>query len=90
MILVCIRNRWQYLQFVSKYFHRISPTIFFWLSTVSGGRQGRAPHFGPNSFIFMQFLAKILQNNRFEHPREVGAPWEILDSPLIVFSLFGF
>ena len=33
-------------------------------------RQGREPHSpqGPNSFIFMQFSAKKLQNNRLAHP----------------------
>ena len=38
----------------------------------------------PNSFIFMQFLAKILQNNRLAHlPRELtSSHWEILDPPL--------
>ena len=30
------------------------------------GRQGRPC--GPNSFMFMQFWAKILQNNRLAHP----------------------
>ena len=33
-----------------------------------GGRQGRALPHGPNSFIFMQFLAKKLKNNRLAHP----------------------
>ena len=27
-----------------------------------------APPLGPNSFIFIQFLAKILQKNRLRHP----------------------
>ena len=38
------------------------------------GLQGRVPSPGPNSFIFMQFLAKILQNNRFEHPLGIWRP----------------
>ena len=33
-----------------------------------GGLQGRPPLPGPNSFIFMQFSAKNLQNNRLAHP----------------------
>ena len=36
-----------------------------------GGRESPPPKGGPNSFIFMQFLAKKLQNNRF---LGVGAP----------------
>ena len=32
-----------------------------------GGLQGSTPP-GPNSFIFMQFSAKNLQNNRLAHP----------------------
>ena len=38
------------------------------------GLQGRVPSPGPNSFIFVQFLAKILQNNRFEHPLGIWRP----------------
>ena len=47
-----------------------------------GGRQGRAPPpGGPNSFIFMQFLAKKLQNNStFGSWRPLLG--EILDPPL--------
>ena len=37
-----------------------------------GGRQGSDPHLGPNFFIFMQFLAKYLQNYRLAH-----RPWEV-------------
>ena len=33
---------------------------------IQGGRQG--PPWGPNSFIFMQFSANKLQNNRLAHP----------------------
>ena len=46
-------------------------------------RRGRAPC--PNSFIFMQFSAKKLQNNTLAHsPRElVPPPLEILDPPLL-------
>ena len=33
-----------------------------------------SPH-GPNSFIFMQFLAKNLQNNRLAHPL-----WKLVSS----------
>ena len=54
------------------------------------GRQGRPP--GPISFIFIQFSAKILSNNRFLsklrdwHPCPV---WDILDPPLLtnIFAL---
>ena len=48
-----------------------------------GGRQGRAPPpGGPNSFIFMQFLAKKLQNNStFGSWRPLLG--EILDPPLL-------
>ena len=39
------------------------------------GRQGRTPLLCPNSFIFIQFSAKILQNNRLPHlPRELAPP----------------
>ena len=33
-----------------------------------GGSQGTRPHRDSNSFIFMQFSAKNLQNNRLAHP----------------------
>ena len=48
------------------------------------GCQGRAPPLCLNSFIFMQFLAKIGQNNRLA-PKSLGLAlllWEILDPPL--------
>ena len=46
-----------------------------------GGRQARAPPPGQNSFIFMQFLAKKLQNNSsFGDWRPLLG--EILDPPL--------
>ena len=39
------------------------------------GRSGRAPYLGPNSFIFMQFSAKLLRNTRIAHPhRKLGRP----------------
>ena len=34
--------------------------------------QGKIQILGPNSFILMQFLAKLLQNNRLAHP-----PWKL-------------
>ena len=50
------------------------------------GRQGCAPHLGPNSFIFMQFSENILSNTFFTPNPGVLAPsslvWEILDTPL--------
>ena len=50
-----------------------------WPNVNSGGSK-RAPGARPvskNSFIFMQFLANILQNNRLAHPSplEVGVPY---------------
>ena len=36
-----------------------------WALVYPGGRYGRTLPIGPISFIFMQFSAKILQNNRF-------------------------
>ena len=36
----------------------------------------RTPHLGANTFIFMQFSAKML-------PSRIGTPWEILDLPLV-------
>ena len=38
------------------------------------GRQGRVPHLGPISFIFRQFSAKVLPNNRFlTHTQQLAA-----------------
>ena len=34
--------------------------------------EGRPP-LGPNSFVFMQFSAKVLRNNRLAHLSEFGA-----------------
>ena len=43
---------------------------------------------GPNSFIFMQFSAKNLQNNRLAHPLwELAPPHGNLDPPLVRFEL---
>ena len=44
------------------------------------------PPGGPNSFIFMQFSAKKLQNNRLAHPFwELAHPLgKILDPPLLL------
>ena len=40
-----------------------------------GGRQGLT--WGPNSFIFMQFSAKKMENNRLAHPLwELAPPQE--------------
>ena len=48
------------------------------------GRQGRAPPLCPIYFIFKQFSAKILLNDKFSpQTRELALPvWEILD-PLL-------
>ena len=58
-----------------------------WLGLIIGGcRGGRGtcgPPFSPFSFVFMQFLAHIVPNNRLAPPG-VGAPWEILDPPLLI------
>ena len=44
-------------------------------------------YIGPNSFIFMQFSAKNLQNNRLGHPaRELAHSQEILD-PLLKIKM---
>ena len=43
-----------------------------------------APPVCPNSFIFFQFSANILQNNSLLHsPRQLASSWKILDRPLI-------
>ena len=42
---------------------------------IQGGVRDACPPWDPNSFIFMQFSAKKLQNNRLAHPTlGVGAP----------------
>ena len=47
------------------------------------GRQGRVPlNGGPNSFIFMQFSAKKMQNNRLAHPF-----WELAGSATAMLGL---
>ena len=53
---------------------------FHILAFCSGESKGHALPLGPNSFIFMQFSAQILQNNR------LAPPWETLDLPLYCFS----
>ena len=39
-----------------------------WVDRWEGVRQGCAPPSSPNSFIFMEFLSKQLQNNRLAYP----------------------
>ena len=56
-----------------------------WGGGRGGGEcSGHAPRIGPNSFIFMQFSAKILPSNRLGHPCLCGCRphREILDPPL--------
>ena len=49
-----------------------------------GGRQGRAPPGGPNSFIFMQFSAKIInKHTHFGSWRPSPPLGKILDPPLV-------
>ena len=45
------------------------------------------PPLDPNSFIFMQFSAKFLQDNRLVDSSGVGAPWEILEPPLVMSDI---
>ena len=46
-----------------------------------------APPLGPNSFIFIQFLAKILQNNSLRHPvQKLTIPVGNPGSPLLSVS----
>ena len=57
----------------------------FYLSGGSKGK-GRAPlpTLCPNSFIFMQFRATILQSNRLAYtPWELAPPWEIPGSATV-------
>ena len=56
--LICLDNSFHY--------------SFHILAYCSGESKGHAPPIGPNSFIFMQFSAQILQNNRLAPP---GKPW---------------
>ena len=60
--------------------------IFVFVAAVSGGSGGGRDPLGPKSFIFMQFSAKNLQNNRLAHPLF----WEILDPPLQCEDEIGF
>ena len=50
-------------------------------------RDPRSP-LGPNSFIFMQFSAKILQNNRLAHPIWSWCP--LLGNPRSATRYSGF
>ena len=45
-----------------------------------------APPFGPISFIFTQFFGKIFEIGAL--PFGIGAPWEILDQPLITIAIY--
>ena len=42
--------------------------VLFACNSGSGGCKGRAPPFNANSFMFMQFLANLLQNSRLPPP----------------------
>ena len=61
-----------------------STLIQWW---IQGGASHSRPRLSSHSFIFMQFWAKILQNNRLAHaPLELAPiPWEILDPPLLFY-----
>ena len=50
------------------------------------GKWGRNPHLSPNYFIFLQFWAKIMPNNRLVPPLWGCRPQEILDPPLLFCS----
>ena len=56
---------------------------------IQGGVRDACPPWDPNSFIFMQFSAKKLQNNRLAHPLwELVPPLrKILDPPLPICLL---
>ena len=77
-----------------KYFFNIilsSSVVIYSHWWIQGGARDVRPSLGPNSFIFRQFSAKILPNNRFCPPPNsgFGAPfWEILDSSLILFVCY--
>ena len=45
---------------------------------------------GPFFFIFMQFLAKILSNNKLVLPGLAPCVWDILDQPMscLIFSKY--
>ena len=52
---------------------------------IQGGAPGMRAPLGLNSFIFVQFSAKILQNNRLAHPPvELASPSGNPDPPVIL------
>ena len=79
-----ILTRWDYLHVCLLGPGRLG-FLFSKKYLVTGGSKGGARvtrPLSPHSFIFMQFSAKILLNNRFLPPI-----WEILDPPLLVASV---
>ena len=60
--------------------------ILFACNSGSGRSKGRAPNLNANPFIFMQFMAKLLQSSRLAHTVGSLPPplsGEILDPPLL-------
>ena len=71
--LLILSGVWCRLYVLVGLFHALWRPRHNAVAELRGGRQGCGPHGGPNSFIFMQFLAK---KNRLAHPL-----WELTPPP---------